>query len=252
MGTELNDEQLLRYSRHLLMPDIELNGQQQLLRSHALIIGLGGLGSPVALYLAAAGVGTLHLCDPDVVEISNLQRQIIHGMDNLGQAKVESAKLAMLRINPDINITTTAQKLEGDALDDAVSSADVVIDCSDNFTTRFTVNRSCVKTHTALVSGAVIRMEGQVSVFANRGDDTPCYECLYREQGEEDDNCTNNGVLAAAPGIIGSIQATEALKVLMNVGEPLSSRLLLMDAKTMQWREVRFKRDPDCRACGSG
>ena len=244
----MNDNQLLRYSRQIMLPQIDATGQEKLLNSTALIIGLGGLGAPVAMYLAAAGVGHLVLVDFDVVELTNLQRQIVHTTNDIGRHKVESARDNLLNLNPEIKITTINHKLEGEDLLKQASQADIVIEGSDNFTSRFAVNAACVKTQTPLVSGAAIRMEGQVSVYLNNGI-SPCYHCLYKDEGELDSSCSENGVLAPVVGIIGSIQATEALKVLTGIGQPLDGRLLLLDAMTMEWRTLKLKKDPACPVC---
>jgi molybdopterin/thiamine biosynthesis adenylyltransferase len=245
----MNDEQLLRYSRQIMLPDVGIEGQQRLLDSRALIIGLGGLGSPVAMYLAAAGVGQLVMTDFDNVDLSNLQRQILHQTRDVGRAKTESARESLEALNPDIQITLLPGPLADDALDEQVAAADIVLDCTDNFAARFQINRACVQQHTPLVSGAVIRMEGQVSIFA-ADDDSPCYRCLYRDENEPQESCSETGILAPVAGIIGSVQATEALKCLLQSGENLSGRLLLLDASLMQWREVRLKKDPHCPVCG--
>ncbi len=244
----MNDDQLLRYSRHILLPEIGAEGQDRFLDAHVLIIGLGGLGSPVASYLAAAGVGHLTLADPDVVDLSNLQRQIVHTTERIGEAKVTSAAKALTALNPDCRIDTIAEALAGAALQQAVDQADLVLDCSDNFATRFAINAASVATRTPLVSGAAIRWEGQVSVFTGVPGD-PCYRCLYGEGDEPEDTCTSNGVLAPVVGLIGCVQATEALKTLAGVGQALSGRLLILDALHMQWRELRLKADPHCPVC---
>lgn len=244
----MNDEQLLRYSRQIMLPSIGIEGQEKLLASRVLIIGLGGLGSPVAMYLAAASIGQLVLADFDKVDLSNLQRQIIHTTENIGKLKVESARNALLSINPDCQVQTISKLLEEDELKDQVRQADLVIDGTDNFTTRFMVNDACVATRTPLVSGAAIRLEGQVSVFTGQPGD-PCYRCLYGGGGEMDETCSENGVLAPLVGIIGSLQATEAIKVLTGAGAPLIGRLLLLDALDMQWRTLKLKADPACPTC---
>lgn len=246
----MNDEQLLRYSRQIMLPQFDAEGQQKLLDSHALVIGMGGLGSPVAMYLAAAGVGHLTLVDFDNVDLSNLQRQILHGCDDIGRPKVESARDTLAALNPDVHVDAVNLRLEGAALDEAVALADVVIDASDNFATRFMINDACVRQRKPLVSGAAIRMEGQVSVFHNERDDCPCYRCLYRDEGELEQTCSENGVLAPVVGVIGSIQATEAIKVLSGIGDTLSGRLLLWDAMTMEWRSLKLRKDPACTLCG--
>lgn len=244
----MDDNQLLRYSRQIMLPQIDAVGQQKLLDASVLIVGMGGLGSPVAMYLASAGVGHLVLADFDIVEISNLQRQIIHGTEDIGRDKVDSAYDRLKQLNPDITITRFKQKLDDASLDDLVPQVDLVIDGCDNFDTRFAVNRACVKHHKPLVSGAAIRFEGQVSVFLNDGSG-PCYHCLYKEDGDEEMRCSENGVLAPLTGLIGSLQAVEAIKVLLNIGEPLAGRLFVLDALTMEMRTLKLKKDPDCGVC---
>lgn len=247
----MNKSQLNRYSRQIQLNDIGHEGQQRLLQSKVLIIGMGGLGSPVAAYLAAAGIGHLTLVDFDVVDLSNLQRQIIHGTADIDKPKVESAAESLRAINPDVDLRTINYALEGEALTDAVSNADAVVDCCDNFATRFELNEACVKTKTPLISGGVIQFEGQVSVFDARDADSPCYQCLYKPVREgEGETCSQIGVLASAPGIIGSIQATEALKLLLGL-PTLTGKLLLMDAKSMEWRVIQLPKDPHCPVCGS-
>jgi len=245
----MNDDELLRYSRQIMLPQVDVEGQQRLSEARVLIIGLGGLGSPVALYLAAAGVGQLELVDFDHVDLSNLQRQILHTTDNIGQTKTDSALQQLQKINPLINITLQNEKLEGDALIEAAKRADVVVDASDNFTTRFAVNRACIAAKKPLVSAAAIRMEGQISVFRCDIPEYPCYQCLYQDSGDEDTNCTSNGVLAPMVGILGSMQALETLKLLLNIGESLQGKLMLFDGMTMQWRTMKLLKDPACAAC---
>jgi adenylyltransferase/sulfurtransferase len=245
----MNDDQLLRYSRQIMLPAIGIEGQERLLASRVLIIGLGGLGSPVAMYLAAAGVGHLVLVDFDRVDLSNLQRQIAHTTDRIGEPKVASARESLLALNPECRVETIDQMLEDEALAAEVAKADLVIDCCDNFATRFAINAACVAAETPLVSGAAIRMEGQVSVF-NGQPGGPCYRCLYSDEGTEDETCSENGVLAPLVGIIGSVQATEAIKVLTGAGETLSGRLLILDALRMEWRNLKLKADPNCPVCG--
>jgi adenylyltransferase/sulfurtransferase len=245
----MNDEQLLRYSRQILLPEIGAEGQLMLAGSRALIIGVGGLGSPAAMYLAAAGIGALVLSDPDQVELSNLQRQIIHDTPRIGQDKVVSACHTLQALNPECQVHTISRALEGDTLTAEVAGADIVLDCSDNFATRFAVNAACVATGTPLVSGAAIRWEGQVAVYSGHSG-TPCYRCLYGETGEPEDTCTSSGVLAPVVGIIGSIQAAEAIKILTGAGTTLAGRLLILDALHMHWREMRLKADPHCPVCG--
>jgi molybdopterin-synthase adenylyltransferase len=245
----MNDDQLLRYSRQILLPEFGTEAQDRLLAARVLIVGAGGLGSPVALYLAAAGVGTLTIADSDVVDISNLQRQILHGQADLGRAKVDSARDRLSALNPDVQVITLAMRLEGDALREQVERADLVVDASDNFTTRFAVNAACVAARTPLVSGAAIRMEGQVAVFRPDLPDNPCYRCLYREVGETEQTCAENGVLAPIVGIVGSLQALEAIKVLTGIGDSLCGRLLIIDGKRLDIRTLRLRRDPECPVC---
>lgn len=245
----MDDNQLLRYSRQILLPQIGINGQQQLLQSRVLIIGLGGLGSPAAMYLAASGVGHLVLVDHDHVELSNLQRQIIHITNSLGAAKVDSARQALHALNPEIKISTFNQKLDTEALTEQVRHADAVVDATDNFAIRFALNRICVPEKTAMISGAVIRMEGQVAVFHNGQPGSPCYRCLYEETDELGEACSETGILAPVAGVIGSIQAIETIKVLLHIGTSLAGRLLLFDAHTMEWRSVTLRKDPACPVC---
>ena len=245
----MNDQQLLRYSRQILFPQFGIEGQQALLDAHALIIGLGGLGSPVAMYLASAGVGELTLVDHDQVELSNLQRQIIHNTDHLGDDKVLSARNNLLKLNPQVKINCINHKLDDRELDSAVKQADVVIDATDNFAIRFAINLACVNNKTPLVSGAAIRMEGQVSVFDLRNADNPCYRCLYDELGNNDESCSENGVISPMVGIIGSIQAMEAIKIIAGIGETLTGKLLITDSLHQEWRTMNFKKDPHCPVC---
>ncbi|RLJ20990.1 molybdopterin-synthase adenylyltransferase MoeB [bacterium endosymbiont of Escarpia laminata] len=246
----MNDEQLLRYSRQIMLPSIGIEGQQRLLDASVLLIGLGGLGAPVAMYLAAAGIGRLTLVDFDQVDLSNLQRQIIHTTDRIGTPKVESARQALAALNPEIEIECLGHQLEGDELSAQIQRADLVVDACDNFATRFAINAACHQNSTPLVSGAAIRMEGQVSVFPGKPG-SPCYRCLYPENGQVEDTCTANGVLAPVVGIIGSIQATEAIKCLTGAGSTLDGRLLILDALHMQWRSLKLKADPHCPVCGT-
>jgi molybdopterin/thiamine biosynthesis adenylyltransferase len=248
---DLSDELLLRYSRHILLPEIGIDGQERLLAAHALVIGAGGLGSPVSLYLAASGVGRITLCDHDKVDLTNLQRQIVHTTDSIGRTKVSSAQDTLARINPGVAVEALPERVEGARLEELVDAADVVVDATDNFATRHAINRACVKFRKPLVSGAGVRFDGQVAVFDLRRDDSPCYYCLFPEQGDlEEMRCAVMGVFAPLVGIIGSIQAAEALKVIMGVGEPLQGRLLLLDALTMQTRTLKFSKDPACKVCG--
>ncbi len=252
----MNDQQLLRYSRQIMLPSMDIEGQQRLLDSHALIIGLGGLGSPVAMYLAAAGVGRLTLADFDTVELTNLQRQIVHGTDDIGRAKVESAAETLRALNPDTQIHTMQQRLEGEDLRQAVHNADIVLDASDNFTTRFAVNAACVAEKTPLVSGAAVGLDGQITVFSNDAD-SPCYRCIYDDTSNGTDsgswaNCSASGVLAPLVGVIGSLQALEAIKFIAGIGRSLSGRLLILDAANLEWREMRYRRDNHCPVCANG
>ncbi len=249
----MNDQQLLRYSRHILLNEIGVDGQSRLLDAHALIVGAGGLGSPVALYLAAAGLGRITLCDDDVVDLSNLQRQIAHDTQAIGLNKAASAARRMRAMNPDIRVEPLALRLAGEGLARRVEAADVVLDCSDNFATRHAVNRACVELNKPLVSGAAVRFDGQVSVFDLRRGDAPCYACLFPEAGEGGElRCAEFGVFAPLVGVIGSLQAAEALKLVMGVGRGLTGRLLLYNALDGEWREIRLRKDPACPVCGAG
>ena len=249
----MNDAQLLRYSRHILLDELGVEGQQRLLDARVLIIGAGGLGSPAAMYLAAAGFGTLILADGDEVDLTNLQRQILHATHSVGSPKVESARETLARLNPEVGVEIIAARLQGSAMDDAVECADVVVDCCDNFATRHAVNRACVKFRKPLVSGAGVRFDGQVTVFDLRQPDSPCYECLFPADTEaEETRCAVMGVFAPLTGIIGTVQAAEAIKLIAKFGTSLSGRLLLLDALRMEWRSVRLKKDPDCKLCGAG
>ncbi|CAM5468325.1 HesA/MoeB/ThiF family protein [Eoetvoesiella caeni] len=246
----MDDGHLLRYARHILLDELGIEGQERLLASRVLIVGAGGLGSPAAYYLAAAGVGQLVLADDDEVELSNLQRQILHTTARVGWPKAESGKLALAELNPGVRVQARVQRLLGPDLDDAVAGVDIVLDCCDNFATRHAVNRACVKYRKPLVSGAAIRFAGQVSVFDMRSDDAPCYHCLFPEADEAEElSCATTGVLGPLVGIIGSMQAAEAIKILTGMGESLAGRLLCLDALTMQWNNVRFRRDPQCPVC---
>ena len=245
----MTDQELLRYSRQILLPEFDIAGQERLRDSHALIIGLGGLGSPVAMYLAAAGVGRLTLVDFDTVDLSNLQRQIIHCTTDIGRLKVESARDTLRALNPLIEVETLARALDEKELLEQAWGADVVIDACDNRSARLAINTACVQTGTPLVTGAAIRLEGQVLVWRPGGENA-CYHCLYREAAVEPETCAQTGVLAPVVGIIGSIQATEAIKVLTQLGEPLDGRLLLLDALHMEWRTINVRRWPECPTCG--
>ncbi|WP_213381457.1 HesA/MoeB/ThiF family protein [Allochromatium tepidum] len=244
----MTDDDLLRYSRQILLPQFGIEGQERLRESSVLVVGLGGLGSPVALYLAAAGVGRLLLADFDRVDPSNLQRQILHNTDRLGRTKAESARQTLRALNPSVELVTVETSLTPETLPELVADVDLVVDGCDNFATRFAVNAACRAACVPLVSGAAIRLEGQVTAFSGQPGD-PCYRCLYPDEGTIDETCTANGVLAPLVGIIGSIQATEAIKILTGLGTPLFGRLLLLDAARMEWREVRLRPDPACPVC---
>lgn len=247
----MNDEQLLRYSRHILLDEIGIEGQTAIIGAHALIIGAGGLGSPAALYLASAGVGRITLADGDTVDLTNLQRQILHTHERVGQMKALSGQTALAQINPEVRVLPISERLVGERLEALVADADVVLDCCDNFTTRHAVNRACVKHRTPLVSGAAIRFNGQLSVFDTRRENSPCYHCLFPEgEDVEETRCAIMGVFAPLTGIIGAMQAAEALKVISGAGEPAIGRLLLLNGLTMEWRSVKFGKDPQCAVCG--
>jgi len=248
----VNDEALLRYSRQIMLPEFDVAGQQALLEAHVLVVGLGGLGSPSALYLAAAGVGSLTLVDHDTVDLSNLQRQIIHDQASVGLTKVDSAAARIASLNPDTRVETIAARLDGPELDAVVADVDVVLDGTDNFVARYAINAACVRNLTPLVSGAAIRLEGQVTVIDPRRDDAPCYRCLYGDAGDEALNCAENGVAAPLVGIVGSVQAMEAMKIIAGVGETLTGYVLHLDAKRMEWRKLKLTKDPDCPTCGAG
>lgn len=247
----MKDEQLLRYSRQIMLPEMDVAGQQKLLDATVLIVGMGGLGCPAAMYLAAAGVGHLVIADDDSVELTNLQRQIAHTQQDLGVAKVSSVEATLKHMNPDVKITALNQRLLGDDLNRTVSNVDVVVDACDNFTSRFAINRSCIENRKPLVSGAAIRMQGQVAVFDSNQAQSPCYHCLYSENEGDDEtaSCSQNGVMAPLVGIIGCVQAMETIKVITGIGSTLVGRLLLLDASTMVWREMKLPRDKACAAC---
>ncbi|MBD1550895.1 molybdopterin-synthase adenylyltransferase MoeB [Pseudomonas typographi] len=248
----LSDDELLRYSRQILLAQVDVAGQLRLKASRALIVGLGGLGSPVALYLAAAGVGELHLADFDTVDLTNLQRQVLHSQASIGLAKVDSALQRLGELNPGVRLVPHRGVLGAQALAQAVAGVDVVLDCSDNFTTREAVNAACVAAKVPLVSGAAVRLEGQLAVFDPRQANSPCYHCLYGHGSDEALTCSEAGVLGPLVGLVGSLQALEALKLLAGFGEPLIGRLLLVDALGAHFRELRVKRDPGCAVCGTG
>jgi molybdopterin-synthase adenylyltransferase len=247
----VNDDQLIRYSRHILLPEIGIEGQEKLRRSHALIIGAGGLGSPAALYLAASGVGRLTICDGDAADLTNLQRQIVHRVESIGVNKALSARRTLASINAEVEVVAVPERLQGEALQRRVAEADVVLDCCDNFATRHAVNRACVAQRKPLVSGAGVRFDGQVAVFDMRDAASPCYNCLFSEDAEfEETRCAVMGVFAPLVGIIGSTQAAEALKILTGAGDTLNGRLLMLDALSMEWHRVKLNRDPLCKVCG--
>jgi len=248
----MDDSQLLRYSRHILLPELGVDAQERFAAAHALIIGAGGLGAPAAQFLAAAGVGTVTLCDADTVDLTNLQRQILYATADVGVPKVVAAKARLNAINPGVRIEALQIRAGSGELAALVAAADVVLDCSDNFATRHAVNRACVAARAPLVSGAAIRFDGQIAVFDSRDAESPCYHCLFGEGEElEETRCATMGVFAPLVGIVGAAQAAEALKLLAGAGETLAGRLLLVDALTMQWRDVRVTRDPACPVCAS-
>ncbi|MGO1502465.1 MAG: molybdopterin-synthase adenylyltransferase MoeB [Marinobacter sp.] len=247
----LSDEELLRFSRHILMPRFDIAGQDALKSARVVVVGSGGLGCPVALYLGAAGVGHLTLIDDDVIELANLQRQIAFETAQIGEPKAETLAARVRSINPGVSVSVVNRRLDQDDFASEVASASLALDCSDNFATRFALNRACVTAGVPLISGAAIRGEGQLSVYDSRQPDSPCYHCLYPEQGNEDLTCSEAGVIAPLVGMIGSVQAMEAIKVISGVGRPLVGRLLILDAWEMQWREMKLTKDPDCPVCGS-
>ncbi len=247
---DLNDQQLLRYSRHILLEEVGIEGQERLRAAHALVVGAGGLGCPAALYLAASGIGRLTLADPDKVDLTNLQRQILYRTDSVGTPKVEAARSALSALNPDVKIVPLQKRIEAKDLQSLLADVDVVLDCSDNFATRHALNRACVVGHVPLVSGAAIRFDAQVAVFDLRKSDAPCYACLFPEDGEiEEVQCSTMGVFAPLTGVVGALQAAEAAKLITAAGETLNGRLLLLDAKRSEWRTVRVKKDPACPIC---
>lgn len=248
----MNDDQLLRYSRHVLLDELGVEGQQRLLAGHALVIGAGGLGSPAALYLATAGVGTLTIVDHDTVDVTNLQRQVIHNLSRVGRPKAESARETIAAINPEVQVRTVNQRADAALLAELVAQADVVLDCSDNFTTRHAVNHACVAAKKPLVAGAAIRFDGQISVYDPRVESAPCYACVFApDQAFEETRCATMGVFAPLVGIIGTMQAAEALKLLAGVGTSLAGRLQMLDARTMEWTEIRLPRNPACPVCAA-
>jgi molybdopterin-synthase adenylyltransferase len=247
----MDDASLLRYSRHILLPELGLEAQERFAAAHVLVIGAGGLGAPATQFLGAAGVGKLTLCDPDAVDLTNLQRQILYATRDIGTPKVVAAQARIAAINPDVCVTAVQARVGATELSSLVARADVVLDCSDNFPTRHAVNRACVAQRKPLVSGAAIRFDGQIAVFDPRSPESPCYHCLFGEGDElEETRCAVMGVFAPVVGIVGATQAAEALKLIAGVGETLAGRLLLLDAWAMHWREVRITRDPACPVCG--
>ena len=247
----MNDDQLLRYSRHILLDEVGIEGQQRLVDSHVLVVGAGGLGSPVALYLAASGVGHITIADHDVVDLTNLQRQIAHTTARVGQPKVESAAHAMLALNPEVRVTALANKLDAAQLNALVPTVTVVVDCCDNFETRQAVNAACVNHKVPLVSGAAIRMDGQLAVYDARDDQSPCYACIFPpDQAPEEVMCSTMGVLAPLVGVIGTMQAMETVKLITGMGSRLTGRLQMLDGRGMEWTEVRLPRNAACPVCG--
>ncbi len=246
----MDDQALLRYSRHILLDDIGIEGQQKLRDAHALVIGAGGLGSPVALYLGTAGIGRLTICDHDTVDLTNLQRQIAHRNDRIGSPKAMSARQTLLDIDPGMQVQAIQRRADAALLEDLVPQADVVLDCSDNFRTRHAVNAACVRHGKPLVSGAAIGFDGQVSVYDSRGGHNPCYACLFPPEADyEEVACATMGVFAPLVGLIGCVQAAEALKLIAGIGQPLAGRLLMLDARAMEWTEMKTPRNPSCSVC---
>jgi adenylyltransferase/sulfurtransferase len=252
MQAGMDDAQLLRYSRHILLPELGIDAQRKFAAAHALIVGAGGLGAPAAHFLAAAGVGTLTICDADTVDLTNLQRQILYATGDIGKAKVAAAKDRLFAINPEVRVEAVAARVGAGELAPLVARADVVVDCCDNFATRHAVNRACVAAVKPLVSGAAIRFDGQIAVFDPRDCASPCYHCLFGEGEEiEETRCATMGVFAPLVGIVGATQAAEALKLIAGVGEPVTGRLLLIDAFSMRWRDLAIARDPQCLVCSA-
>lgn len=246
----MNDEQLLRYSRHILLDEIGIEGQEKLLASHVLIIGAGGLGSPVALYLGGAGVGRITLVDHDRVDATNLQRQIAHTMDRIGEFKANSVVKAIAALNPDVKVIPITELADDSLLDKLVQEVDLVLDCTDNFSTRHAINRACVKHAKPLISGAAIRFDGQVTVYDHRSVTSPCYACIFPESDLlEETRCAAMGVFAPLVGIIGSVQAAEALKILCGIGQALTGRLLMLDGRNMEWHTMKMMRNQSCSVC---
>jgi molybdopterin/thiamine biosynthesis adenylyltransferase len=246
----MNDEQLLRYARHLMLDDIGIEGQRRLLAAHALVVGAGGLGSPVAMYLGSAGVGRLTVIDDDTVDLTNLQRQIAHNLSRVGQPKAESVRATVAAINPDVQFRALVRRADAPVLDELLPGVDVVLDCCDNFATRHAVNAACVRHGKPLVSGAAIGWDAQIAVYDTRNDQSPCYACLFPpDAGHEDVSCNTMGVFAPLVGIVGSVQAAEALKLIIGGGEPLTGRLLMLDARSMHWDSIATARQPHCSVC---
>jgi molybdopterin-synthase adenylyltransferase len=245
----MDDDQLLRYSRQIMLPGLDVAGQEKLLAANILIIGAGGLGCPAAMYLASSGIGQITIADDDVVDLSNLQRQIAHHTSSLGLSKVASLKETLLQLNPEVGVTALVERLQGDILSLEINKADVVVDCSDNLKTRLEINKYCKQHKIPLVSGAAIRMEAQLSVFDFRVPDSPCYQCLYDEDSELLLSCSESGVIAPLVGIIGSMQALEAIKLICSIGDSVCGRLLLLDAATMQWQEMVLQKNQQCPLC---
>ena len=248
----MNDDQLLRYSRQIMLPQVDIEGQERLLDSHVLIVGVGGLGCPAAMYLAAAGVGKLTLVDPDVIDLTNLQRQVAFSTDDIGQFKVDAAAARISAINPGIQIETFAVELSESELDDIIAQCDVVLDATDNFDSRFMINRCSVRNSVPLVSGAAIRLNGQLTVFDRWQEDAPCYRCLYSEQTAEELTCSESGILGPVVGTIGTMQALETIKLITGFGENLSGRLMMFDGSAMQWTSLGLEADPECPVCSGG
>ena len=247
----MNDDQLLRYSRHILLPQIGILGQEKLTRSRVLIIGLGGLGSPSAMYLAASGIGELVICDNDNVDLTNLQRQTIHNTETIGMSKVQSATEAIAKINPEISVVPVQKYVDEKGLQKLIKEVDIVVDASDNFATRHTINQVCVTYKKPLVSGAAIRFNGQISVFNLSNNASPCYHCLFSKDGSNEDmHCATMGVFSPLVGAIGCMQAMETIKILLNIGITLNGRLMLLDGLTMEWRSIKLNKDHECTICG--
>ncbi|MDX9739827.1 MAG: HesA/MoeB/ThiF family protein [Gammaproteobacteria bacterium] len=247
----MDQEQLQRYSRHILLPEIDIEGQERLARATVMLVGVGGLGSPAAMYLAASGVGHLVICDDDRVDLGNLQRQILHGTADVGRLKTESARERLLALNPGIQVTMIAERMEPVSMRRQTARADVVVDACDNFATRYALNEACIATHRPLVMGAAIRLQGQVAMFDHRSDDSPCLACLYPNAGDEAESCAAMGVFSPITGVIGSLMAAITLKLLLGLGDTLDGRLLRFDAADMSWRESRLARDPHCPVCAA-